>query len=118
MTVFLRAHFSRHRHDRKNFALEIRKDSMQFFNSSVMTIAIAVMCFSGAAYAGSNSVSGSIDPDCTVEKAAKGAAMKTTVGVGNRCDAAETARDTTGVDGKADDAKNATTSKPGKKKKK
>ena len=72
MTVFMRAHFSRHRQDRKNFALEIRKDSMQFFNSSAMTIAIAVMCFSDAAYAGSNPVSGAIDPDCTVEKAAKG----------------------------------------------
>ena len=49
------------------------------------------------------------------EKAAKGAAMEATVGVGNRCDAAETARDATGVDGKADDAKDAITPKPGKK---
>ena len=45
------------------------------------------------------------DPDCTVQKAAKGAAMKSTVGVGNRCGAAETARDVTGVDGKAKDVK-------------
>lgn len=43
-----------------------------------------------------------VDPNCTVEKAAKGAAMKATVGVGNRCDAAETARDVTGVDGKGE----------------
>ena len=41
-----------------------------------------------------------IDPDCSVSKAAKGAAIKATVGVGNRCGAAETARDVTGVDGK------------------
>ena len=42
-----------------------------------------------------------VDPDCTVSKAAKGAAMKSTVGVGNRCDVSETARDVTGTDGKA-----------------
>lgn len=41
-----------------------------------------------------------VDPNCTVGKAAKGAAMKATVGVGNRCGAAETARDVAGVDGK------------------
>lgn len=45
-----------------------------------------------------------VDPDCTFGKAAKGAAMKATVGVGNRCDAAETARDVTGTDGKLEDA--------------
>jgi hypothetical protein len=41
-----------------------------------------------------------VDPDCTPTKAAKGAAMKATVGIGNRCGVAETARDTAGVDGK------------------
>ncbi|WP_171239118.1 MULTISPECIES: hypothetical protein [unclassified Ruegeria] len=46
-----------------------------------------------------------VEPNCTVSKAAKGAAMKATVGVGNRCGAVETARDVTGVDGKAKDAK-------------
>lgn len=46
-----------------------------------------------------------IDPDCTPSKAVKGAAMKATVGVGNRCGVAETARDTTGVDGKSKDLK-------------
>ena len=45
------------------------------------------------------------DPNCTVRKATKGAAMKATVGVGNRCGAAETARDVTGTDGKAKDVK-------------
>jgi hypothetical protein len=40
-----------------------------------------------------------------VNKAVKGAAMKATVGVGNRCGAAETARDVMGVDGKAKDVK-------------
>ncbi len=48
-----------------------------------------------------------LDPDCNVKKAAKGAAMKSTVGVGNRCGAAETARDVTGVDGKGEDLKDA-----------
>lgn len=39
-----------------------------------------------------------VDPDCTVAKAAKGAAQRATVGVGNRCTVAETARDVTGLD--------------------
>ena len=45
------------------------------------------------------------DPNCTVSKAAKGAAMKSTVGVGNRCGVGETARDVTGTDGKVKDVK-------------
>jgi hypothetical protein len=43
-----------------------------------------------------------VDPDCTPAKAAKGAAMKATVGVGNRCNVAETARDVTGIDDRVD----------------
>jgi hypothetical protein len=47
---------------------------------------------------------GPLDADCTPQKAAKHAAEKATVGVGNRCDAKETASDTakkaTGVDDK------------------
>jgi hypothetical protein len=40
-----------------------------------------------------------LDPDCSVAKAARGAATKAVIGVrGNRCDAAETARDALGVD--------------------
>jgi hypothetical protein len=46
-----------------------------------------------------------VDPDCTPAKAAKGAAMRATVGVGNRCDVAETARDVTGVDDRVDGRK-------------
>ena len=46
-----------------------------------------------------------VDPDCTPAKAAKGAAMKATIGVGNRCGVAETARDVTGVDGKGKEVK-------------
>jgi hypothetical protein len=49
-------------------------------------------------------VGGIVDPDCTAEKAARGAAMKATVGVGNRCSPAEaakdTARDTVGIEKK------------------
>ena len=47
---------------------------------------------------------GALNPDCTPEKAAKGAAAKATVGVGGRCKPGETAKDTTkratGVDDK------------------
>jgi hypothetical protein len=47
---------------------------------------------------------GPLDPDCTPEKAAKHAAEKATVGVGNRCDPKETASDSAkkaaGVDDK------------------
>jgi hypothetical protein len=40
-----------------------------------------------------------VDPDCTVGKAAKGAATKAVVGVrSNRCGVAETTRDTLGID--------------------
>ena len=45
-----------------------------------------------------------LDPDCTAEKAAKSAAMKSTVGVGGRCSpkeaAADTAKRTTGIEDK------------------
>jgi hypothetical protein len=47
---------------------------------------------------------GALDPDCTAQKAAKGAAAKATVGVGGRCSPAEAAKDTakraTGGEGK------------------
>jgi hypothetical protein len=44
-------------------------------------------------------LAGPLDPECSVAKAARGAATKAVVGVrGNRCDAAETARDTLGTD--------------------
>jgi hypothetical protein len=36
-----------------------------------------------------------VNPDCTPEKAAKGAAAKATVGVGGRCKPGETVKDTT-----------------------
>jgi opacity protein-like surface antigen len=41
----------------------------------------------------STASAGIVDPDCTAEKAAKGAAAKATVGVGGRCDAKEAAKD-------------------------
>jgi hypothetical protein len=40
-----------------------------------------------------SAMAGPLDPDCTPEKAAKGAAAKATVGVGGRCDAKEAAKD-------------------------
>lgn len=70
------------------------------------TLAILLFVSASAASAGPVAkAKDAVDPDCTPAKAAKGAAMKATVGVGNRCDAAETARDVTGVDGKAKKAK-------------
>jgi hypothetical protein len=39
-------------------------------------------------------LAGPLDPDCTAEKAAKGAAANATVGVGGRCSPAEAAKDT------------------------
>lgn len=49
---------------------------------------LACVLLGGAASAGV------LDPDCTPEKAAKGAAAKATVGVGGRCKPAETIKDT------------------------
>ncbi|WP_295588091.1 hypothetical protein [uncultured Lamprocystis sp.] len=47
---------------------------------------------------------GVLDPECTAQKAAKGAAAKATVGVGGRCSPAEAAKDTakraTGIEDK------------------
>jgi len=47
---------------------------------------------------------GALNPDCTAEKAAKSAATKATVGVGGRCSpkeaAADTAKDTAGIEKK------------------
>lgn len=40
-------------------------------------------------------ISGVLDPDCDVEKAAKSSAMKATVGVGGRCSPKEAATDMT-----------------------
>ena len=83
---------------------------------TMLILAISPLPFAGPVDAGPKSaVSDAIDPDCTAQKAAKGAAMKATVGVGNRCGVAETARDTAGVDGKLDDAKDVGAIKPVKK---
>jgi hypothetical protein len=64
------------------------------------TTALSLTLLIAASAAGA----GALDPDCTAEKAAKSAAMKSTVGVGGRCSPAEAAKDTakraTGVDNK------------------
>jgi hypothetical protein len=38
-------------------------------------------------------IAGPLDPDCTVEKAAKSVAAKSTIGVGGRCSPEEAAKD-------------------------
>jgi uncharacterized low-complexity protein len=66
-------------------------------NINTTALALALSIASGAAGAGV------LDPDCTAQKAAKSAAMKSTVGVGGRCSpkeaAADTAKRKTGIDG-------------------
>jgi hypothetical protein len=71
---------------------------------------LVALTLAGAAHAGGagSRAKDALDPDCTVTKAARGAATKAVVGVrGNRCDAGETMRDTLGIDdrdrGKKDD---------------
>lgn len=72
---------------------------------SVLSIVLLTAGSAAADNKLTNAAKDAVDPNCTPSKAVKGAAMKATVGVGNRCDAAETARDVTGVDGKAKDVK-------------
>jgi uncharacterized low-complexity protein len=66
-------------------------------NINTTALALALSIATGAASAGV------LDPDCTAQKAAKSAAMKSTVGVGGRCSpkeaAADTAKRKTGIDG-------------------
>lgn len=61
-------------------------------------VSVVVLAHAPAAFAGP------LDPECTAEKAAKGAAANATVGVGGRCSPAEAAKDQTknavGIDDK------------------
>ena len=62
---------------------------------------LVALILAGASHAGGvgSRAKDALDPDCTVTKAARGAATKAVVGVrGNRCDAGETMRDTLGID--------------------
>jgi len=66
-------------------------------------IAVTIVTLA-AAMSAHLALAGPLDPDCTAEKAAKGAAAKATVGVGGRCSAGEaakdTAKDSAGIDDK------------------
>ena len=70
----------------------------------MMTLALTgALTLAGIAHAGPvGKTKDAVDPDCTVGKAVKGAVERSTVGVGNRCKPAETARDVVGVDKKHD----------------
>lgn len=84
---------------------------MQPFNKILLVlglIAAASMVNAGP----KTSLKNATDPNCTTDKAVQGLVMKSTIGIGNRCGVAETARDVSGVDGKLDSAKD---SKPKKK---
>ena len=70
----------------------------------VFALALSAIFVTGVALAGPvEKTREAVDPDCTPAKAAKGAAQRATVGVGNRCDVKETARDVTGTDGRHKD---------------
>ena len=73
-----------------------------------VTVALAAtLTIGGVAHAGPVAkTKDAVDPDCTVGKAAKGAVERGTVGVGNRCKPAETARDAVGLDNKKKHGKN------------
>ncbi len=70
----------------------------------MMTLAlVGALTLAGTAHAGPvGKAKDAVDPDCTAGKAVKGAVERGTVGVGNRCKPAETARDVVGVDKKHD----------------
>jgi hypothetical protein len=75
------------------FAVQTEEDTTMKYHHVRAGLVALMVVLTGPALAGP------IDPDCSVAKAARGAATKAVVGVrGNRCDAAETARDTLGVD--------------------
>lgn len=77
---------------------------------TIWTVAVALaatLALAHAANAGPVAkTKDAVDPDCTVGKAAKGAVERGTVGVGNRCKPAETARDAVGIDNKKKHGKN------------
>ena len=70
---------------------------MRHVRASLMTV---ILVLAGPALGGPlEKAKDAIDPDCTVAKAARGAASKAAVGVrSNRCDVAETTRDALGID--------------------
>lgn len=70
---------------------------MRHVRASLMTV---ILVLAGPALGGPlEKAKETIDPDCTVAKAARGAASKAAVGVrSNRCDVAETTRDVLDVD--------------------
>jgi hypothetical protein len=74
--------------------------AMKLVRASLVT---AMLVLAGPALAGPlEKAKNAVDPDCTVGKAARGTATKAVVGVrGNRCDVAETTRDTLGIDDRA-----------------
>jgi hypothetical protein len=78
-----------------------------YVNWTVILALAATLTATAIAHAGPVAkTKDAVDPDCTVGKAAKGAAERATVGVGNRCKPAETARDAVGIDNKKKHGKN------------
>jgi hypothetical protein len=69
------------------------------FIAAILAVGLAASAQAGPAKKAKEAV----DPNCTAGKAVKDAAERATVGVGNRCKAGETMRDTLGVDGKHKD---------------
>lgn len=74
---------------------------MMTLRSTALTPALVLLA-SVASAGPLDNAKNTVDPDCTPGRAAKGAAMRATVGIGNRCDVGETARDVTGIDDRVD----------------
>jgi len=84
---------------------EMRKTTSTLLAGS----ALAWLLVAASAFAGV------LDPDCTPEKTAKGAAAKATIGVGGRCKPGETVKDSSKRAVGADDKKRDDDGGPGKK---
>lgn len=65
-----------------------------------MNLMVKTIMVLAASLAVPAAMAGPLDPDCTAGKAAKSAAMKSTVGGGGRCKPGEAAKDTLGIDDK------------------
>jgi hypothetical protein len=81
-------------------APQAKEDTTMIYRHFRAGLVAVMLVLAGTALAGPvEKARNAVDPDCSVGKAARGAATKAVVGVrGNRCDAGETMRDTLGVD--------------------
>jgi hypothetical protein len=80
-------------------AFRTKEDTTMTYQHLRAGVVALMLALAGPALAGPvEKAKGAVDPDCDVGKAARGAATKAVVGVGNRCGVGETTRDTLGID--------------------